>query len=80
MTTKKKTNYQKRKEKELPHNAFDIIFDKDTKKYILVEIGYNLDTKYARVLKQVAIADNLHLAMYKAKELLINKLMLKRSE
>ena len=62
-------------EKEFTSSAFDIVFEADKKRYMLVTVGYSENSKDAKVLKREVLCDNNRaLALYLGKRELTKKI------
>lgn len=55
--------------------AFDIIYDRDEKAYMLVNVSYNLENGEGKVLEKIRLDSKRHLALMKANEVLTKKAM-----
>ena len=62
-------------EKEFTRTAFDIVFEPENKRFMLVTVGYDVKTKEAKVLKnEVLCAANKAMALHKGKEIVVKKI------
>lgn len=55
--------------------AFDIIYDRDEKVYMLVNVEYDLKSGDGKVIDKIRLDSKRHLALMKANEVLTKKAM-----
>lgn len=55
--------------------AFDIVFDREARRYMKVTVNYNAETNQAEVLEVKSVADSQPVAVQKMQELFTKKIL-----